>query len=157
MGAQNEVSSASPKRVWVVIGASRGIGEEYVAQVCYVQSPALRRMWKPSAHVILRGQVQHAACVRVPHVSTCAAAEQGPDDALERRCSRPHSLPTFSETSHSIAVSTETCGVRVGEEGESVARHSSAALQGLAHTIPRQSAAQGRDMVGHSASIFSVI
>ena len=33
MGAQNEVSSASPKRVWVVIGASHGIGEEYVAQV----------------------------------------------------------------------------------------------------------------------------
>jgi hypothetical protein len=33
MGAQQEGSSASPKRVWVVVGASRGIGEEYVAQV----------------------------------------------------------------------------------------------------------------------------
>ena len=32
MGAQQEVSAASPKRVWVVAGASRGIGEQYVVQ-----------------------------------------------------------------------------------------------------------------------------
>jgi len=30
MGAQQ---NASPARVWVIAGASRGIGEEYVAQV----------------------------------------------------------------------------------------------------------------------------
>ncbi len=33
MGAQQEVLSAPLKRVWVVAGASRGIGEQYVAQV----------------------------------------------------------------------------------------------------------------------------
>ena len=33
MGAQQIVPPASPARVWVIIGASRGIGEEYVAQV----------------------------------------------------------------------------------------------------------------------------
>ena len=33
MGAQQFVPPASPARVWVVVGASRGIGEQYVAQV----------------------------------------------------------------------------------------------------------------------------
>jgi len=33
MGAQQNVAPASPARVWVIAGASRGIGEQYVAQV----------------------------------------------------------------------------------------------------------------------------
>ena len=33
MGAQQFVPPATPRRVWVVAGASRGIGEQYVAQV----------------------------------------------------------------------------------------------------------------------------
>ena len=33
MSTQQQVSTKSPARVWVVAGASRGIGEQYVAQV----------------------------------------------------------------------------------------------------------------------------
>ena len=33
MGVQPNVPSASPARVWVIVGASRGIGEQYVDQV----------------------------------------------------------------------------------------------------------------------------
>ena len=33
MGAQQNGLPVSPARVWVIAGASRGIGEQYVAQV----------------------------------------------------------------------------------------------------------------------------